>query len=85
MNHIKQTQYDAIIRCIHFGAPALAEDLISAFNVTVQNSNDYINQKMQEQADAQKAKMDAERAAKEKAANEKAAKEANLGMKKSTK
>lgn len=39
---MKQNQYDAILQCIKYGAPALANDLITAFNTAVQLANDQI-------------------------------------------
>lgn len=82
---MKQNQYDAIISCINYGAPALAQELITVFNQTIKNSNDYLTEKAKAEEVARRAKEDAERAAKEKEAHEKAAKEANLGIKKTTK
>ena len=82
---MKQNQYDAIISCINYGAPALAQDLTIAFNQVMQNNNAYITEKAKAEEAARRAKEDAERAAKEKKAHEKAAKEANLGIKKTTK
>ena len=82
---MKQNQYEEIITCIQFGAPALSQELINAFVQVVQNSNEYISEKQRKAEEANKAKLEEERIAQEKAAKEKAAKEANLGLKKSTK
>lgn len=82
---MKQAQYEAIINCIQFGAPALAQELVTAFNTVMQNSNEYVTEKMKAEEAARKAKEDAERKAKEQAAHDKAAKEANLGLNKKSK
>ena len=79
---MKQNQYEAIITCIQYGAPALSQELVNAFVSVVQNSNELITLKQKEADAANKARLDAEKAAKEKVAAEKAAKEANLGLNK---
>lgn len=66
---MKQSQYEAIITCIQFGAPALATGLCEAFNIVVKNSNDYLNKLAQE-----------EEAKRIKEAEKAATKEANLGL-----
>lgn len=78
---MKQNQYEAIITCIQYGAPALSQELVNAFVQVVQNSNEFITIK-QKEAQEKAAK---EKAAADKIAAEKAAKEANLGLKKTTK
>lgn len=69
---MKQNQYQSIIDCIEFGAPALAKELITAFNQVMQNSNDFISAKMKAEEEARKAKENAAREAANKAAAEKA-------------
>jgi uncharacterized protein YPO0396 len=39
---MQQHQYEAIIKCINFGSPATANELIAAFNNIVKTANDYI-------------------------------------------
>ena len=39
---MKQNQYEAILQCIKYGAPALANDLITAFQLMLQLANDQI-------------------------------------------
>ena len=80
---MKQNQYEEIITCIQFGAPALSESLIKSFIEVVENSNAYISDKQRKIAEENKAKAEKEKAEKEKAAKEAAAKEANLNLKKS--
>lgn len=36
---MRQTEYETILECIKYGAPALAGNLISAFNVTIERAN----------------------------------------------
>lgn len=81
---MKQSQYDAIISCINFGAPAMSRELVAAFNQVMENSNNYVTEKMRAEKAERDAKEKAEREAKEREAHEKAAKEANLGIKNKT-
>lgn len=37
-----QEQYEIIVKCIKQGAPAIADNLVNAFNKIVDNSNKYI-------------------------------------------
>jgi len=41
---MRQQDYDNITTCIQFGAPALATDLLTSFNQTVENSNKYLQE-----------------------------------------
>lgn len=81
---MKQNQYEAIISCIQFGAPALSQELITAFNQVMQNSNEYVSEKLRADEAARKAKAELEKAEAEKAAHAQAAKAADLGLKKQT-
>lgn len=38
---MQQHQYEDIIKCINFGSPALANELIAALNNVVKIANDY--------------------------------------------
>lgn len=59
---MKQSTYEAIIKCIKYGAAALADDIINEFNNVVANSNDYIHQKVAAEQAAKKAAEDAKKA-----------------------
>lgn len=52
-----QTQYEIIIECIKTGAPAIANELISSYNKTVQLANEQISyqEEMRQKEIAQKA------------------------------
>ena len=78
---MKQNQYEAIIACINYGAPALANELIRALNQVMENSNAFIQAKLQAEEAARKAQQEAEKEAKQKAEVEKA----NLHIEKKTK
>ena len=55
---MRQQEYDTIVSCIQFGAPALAPSLITTLNKTLENSNNWIQQQKKEAAG--KAKQDQE-------------------------
>lgn len=78
---MKQHQYEEIITCINYGAPALANDLITAFNQVMQNSNEFISAKMKAEEEARKAQEEAAKEAKQK----EEIKAANLNIEKKTK
>lgn len=71
---MKQHQYETIMDCIKFGAPALAQELIAAFNQVMANSNNYLSDKARAEEEARKAKEAAER----EAANKQLAEKANI-------
>ncbi len=62
---MKQSNYDAIIKCIQHGAPAMADELITDLNQTVQLSNERIVE-MQQAREAEAAAKSAEAAEKAK-------------------
>ena len=74
---MKQNQYEAIITCIQYGAPALSQDLINSFVQVVQNSNEYITMKQKEAEVIHNEELKAEKDAN----NENANKKANLKSK----
>lgn len=39
---MKQQDYDTIVSCIQFGAPALAPELVRNLNKTIENSNNWV-------------------------------------------
>jgi len=39
---VRQQDYENIVACIQFGAPALSSDLLRSLNSTVENSNNWI-------------------------------------------
>lgn len=78
---MKQNQYEAIITCIQYGAPALAEELINSFVQVVQNSNELITIKQKEAEAANNAKLKAEQAVKDAQSQAALAAQANLGLK----
>lgn len=39
---MRQQDYETIMSCIQFGAPALAQPLALAFNQVIENSNKYV-------------------------------------------
>ena len=55
---MRQQEYDTIVSCIQYGAPALASSLITTLNKTLENSNNWIQQQKKEAAE--KAKQDQE-------------------------
>lgn len=55
---MRQQEYDTIVSCIQYGAPALASSLITTLNKTLENSNNWIQQQKKEAAG--KAKQDQE-------------------------
>ena len=71
---MKQHQYETIMECIKFGAPALAPELSAAFNQVMANSNNYLSDKARAEEEARKAKEAAER----EAANKQLAEKANI-------
>lgn len=44
---MKQQDYETIVSCIQFGAPALATSLINGLNKTVENSNNWLQYQKQ--------------------------------------
>ena len=44
-----QSQYETIVKCIQYGAPALANDLIVSFNNTIQLANERASEMQEEQ------------------------------------
>jgi len=41
---VKQQDYEIIVSCIQFGAPALTNELLTSLNKTVENSNSWIQE-----------------------------------------
>lgn len=52
---MNQRNYNIILQCIKYGAPAIADDLINDFNTVVMNSNELVSSKLAAEREAQKA------------------------------
>lgn len=46
---MKQSEYENILACINYGVPALANNLIKAFNETISLANERITEKQEEE------------------------------------
>ena len=56
---MKQTDYEIIIQCIQFGAPALAPQLVNSLNQTVEDSNRWLNEQKRIANEARQAEIKA--------------------------
>lgn len=56
---MRQTDYEVIIQCIQFGAPALATGLVTALNQTIEDSNSWVNEQKRLANEAHRAEMKA--------------------------
>lgn len=54
---MKQQDYETIVACIQFGAPALSTQLITNLNKTIENSNSYVQEQKRLVEEAHKADM----------------------------
>lgn len=54
---MKQADYEILIACVNFGAPALAPSLITSLNKVVENSNSWTNEQRRLADEAHKAEI----------------------------
>lgn len=74
---MNQKQYEIILACIRFGCPAIADELMTAFNQVMQNSNEFVTAQLRAEEEARKAKEAAHKKALEEEAHKKALEQAN--------
>lgn len=52
---MKQQEYETIVACIQYGAPALSAQLITNLNKTIENSNSFVQEQKRIADEATKA------------------------------
>ena len=52
---VRQQEYDTIVSCIQFGAPALATSLVTTLNKDLENSNNWVQYQKKLSAELAKA------------------------------
>ena len=66
---MRQQEYETIVACIQFGAPALSTPLITSLNKAIENSNNWTQEQKRVADEAHKAEIAKAEDEKRKAAN----------------